>query len=449
MTEKEMARGDLLRTLPEAQTYLDDIDSNPETPMLLKVSGQTIDSEVEMAYLSAAAEHLQRIDAPLVITHGGGPQINAALNQQGFEGEFDEKGLRITPPEAMPFVERALIETTLTMEQSLNERGAKIAVLDDVLGAVPLDEAKYGMVGKPSAIDYPRIIEVIKGGQIAVIPCLGRTALNGRGRALNVNGDDAAAALVKALSPLHYMAITEEGGVRNGAGRIEPVITPDIAGDLIDQKVLDGGMKKKVDEAFKLIKDGGTDSVVLASARNIIRELFTHKGAGSLITREASIKDYQKLSGVHTAEVRDLIENAFGGHLAEEYFEQSDIDRTYITSQRYDGVAIVRAPETVSARYMDKLAVAPRAQGRGVARQILESVIEDSESGLFWRADPSAVFLELYDKLSDSSEKVVGTGGREWRVFYKNVDSKEAQRALMWAAGQPVTIDRHPEDAPF
>lgn len=450
MSEILRARDDLVRTIgPEADFYLGQTDgaigSAAEGFGVFKVGGEMAQGEY-IDQLGGAVGHLTRLGYFPVLIHGGGPQINSLFSEKGIEPEKID-GLRVTSPEALVLVEQALVGVNDEIRTSLSRQGVESEGMTAGFEAEIKDEDKWGLVGTPVGIDQERLRQIVEAGKVPVVACLGQTA---SGQTVNINGDDAAAQLVKELRPKNYISLTKPGGVLDSSGRIIPDLTEERAQELIEQGVIEGGMALKVNEILKLIGQGIRDDGVLAHPANVVRELFTHEGAGTLLTKDVAVQSYERLNGINSNQLRKLIEDAFGGHLAEGYFDLPDITRMYLTPQRYDGIGIVREPEGLDEVYMDKLAVAPGAQGRGIANSIINQIAADSKNGLFWRADPNAEFLSQYEEIADGSHHIHAPDGREWRVFFKGVPGEQlSSAALEWAASQPVTIQRHKSDSPF
>ncbi len=457
MSTGNVFRDDLKRSIgPEAGEYLDQIDGaiegSPERFAVIKVGGEMAQGDY-LDQLSGSVAHLSRLGYLPVLVHGGGPQINRILNERNIPEERID-GDRITSAAAMEGVESALKGVSSEIKNSLASQNILGTTMSRPFKAELKDEQKLGMVGTPTDIDIERIARIVRDGKIPIIACLGEVMVGGQLKSANINGDDAAAKLVEILEPEKFITLTKPGGVMDDSGRIIPNLTAKKADELIKSNIIKGGMEKKVSAVLALMGENGVrEDGVITHPSFIIPELFTHEGAGTLITRDIAISRSDNMNGLDLKRTQELIEDAFGGHLREDYFSRLELDghSIYITPQRYDGIGIVREVDGFNAHYMDKLAVTPGEQGRGIADQILELIASDTEAsgGFFWRAAPEAVFMNKYESFADETHHVEGPDGREWTVFCKNMYGHQIPNAVTWAANKPITIERHPEDAPF
>lgn len=157
----------------------------------------------------------------LVIVHGGGPQIDAALQDEGLTSTF-VGGFRVTTPEIFAVVERVLAdEVGPAIARSLQREGVNAVALSgrksESLIAAPLRElvdgtpADLGLVGVVTAVNHQAIKNALKGGQIPVISPIA-TDENFKG-GLNVNADLAAAAIAGALDANSLIIMTDVPGI--------------------------------------------------------------------------------------------------------------------------------------------------------------------------------------------------------------------------------------------
>ena len=157
----------------------------------------------------------------LVIVHGGGPQIDAALKAEEITSEFIG-GFRVTKPEIFEVVERVLAEEVgPSVARSLQKAGVNAVALSgrtsESLIAEPLRKlvdgtsADLGLVGIITAVNPQAIKNALKGGQVPVISPIAID--EGFKGGLNVNADLAAAAIAGALDAQCLIIMTDVAGI--------------------------------------------------------------------------------------------------------------------------------------------------------------------------------------------------------------------------------------------
>jgi len=219
----------------------------------------------------------------LVIVHGGGPQIDAALKAEEITSEFIG-GFRVTTPEIFEVVERVLVdEVGPGVAKSLQRAGVNAVALSgrtsESLIAQPLRKlvdgtpADLGLVGVITAVNPQAIKNALKGGQV---PVISPVAIDENFKAgLNVNADLAAAAIAGALNAQSLIIMTDVAGIYRSWPDTSSLIT-EIAAEELDsiKGTFSEGMAPKVQACLDAIKGGanavriidGTDPSAFAAA---------------------------------------------------------------------------------------------------------------------------------------------------------------------------------------
>jgi acetylglutamate kinase len=177
--------------------------------------------------------------------------------------------------------------------------------------------------------------------------------------------------------------------------------------------------------------------VALTSPLNLFRELFTIKGAGTLLKRRARILRFDGWDGVDAARMRALIESSFGREALPSLLEQP-IERVYLEAS-YQGAALVR--DTPLGAYLTKFAVARGAQGEGLGRDLWDAMMADV-STVFWRARVGNPIVDWYAKVCDGLSRF-----REWTVFWKGVAPKDVASVIEYTLAQPIDMAPYEPDA--
>lgn len=211
--------------------------------------------------LAAAAHTGGRTAASLCVVHGGGDEVSALQRRLGLEPVFSG-GRRVTSEADLEIVRMVLsgtINKRLTaMLLSHGIRAAGISGEDAMLfRARAADPKTMGRVGGTVTVDPAIVLQLTAGGFVPVISPLARdmddTGTTGSG--LNVNGDDAAAALAGALAADELVLVADVAGVlENGA--VIPSLDPAQAAALVSSGVAAGGMAAKLEAALAALHAG-------------------------------------------------------------------------------------------------------------------------------------------------------------------------------------------------
>lgn len=196
----------------------------------------------------------------LCIVHGGGDDISAMQNALGREAAF-VGGRRVTSSADLELLR-------MVLSGAVNKKLVNLFVTEGVtavgisgedsalIGAEVIDSASLGFAGRPTLIE-PRLIRaLLNDGFLPVVSPVAYNLSSGIGGALNVNGDDAAAAIAVALKADELLLIADVRGVQSETGEFIPNLDADFARDLIVQGVARGGMAAKLESAHAALAAG-------------------------------------------------------------------------------------------------------------------------------------------------------------------------------------------------
>ena len=168
-------------------------------------------------------------------------------------------------------------------------------------------------------------------------------------------------------------------------------------------------------------------SVAVTSPLDLLRELFTVRGAGTMIRRGAVVQRYVDYDALDLDRLSALMASAFGSEPPRAFFDR-DITRVYVAGD-YDGAAIV-APSAIGP-YLTKFAVDRRAQGDGIGRDLWRAMQADCPS-LFWRSRPDNPIAAWYLQQCQGMALVEG-----WQVFWRGLAAEQLPRAIEIALAAP------------
>lgn len=195
----------------------------------------------------------------VVLVHGGGDEVSALQAALGASSTFVE-GRRVTTAKDIDLVRMALSgSANKRLVAMLVEHGVDAVGLSGedagLIGAVPMDAERLGHVGVPQSVNVAFLKYLLSGGYMPVVSPVSRDASGTLGAALNVNGDDAAAAIAAALGAAELLLVADVPGVMRG-GKVIPCLTPDGARNLITDGIAAGGMQAKLQAALKALAGG-------------------------------------------------------------------------------------------------------------------------------------------------------------------------------------------------
>jgi acetylglutamate kinase len=215
--------------------------------IVLKVGG-AVAAEAAVTALALAAEH------ELYVVHGAGPQISAELEHAGLEVRFVE-GRRVTSAEALPLVRRSLTAVNDAVCAALGP--VAVPLLGDEIGLVAARIPELGFVGAPLPCAPAAVEDALAAG---LVPVVAPVAVG----PLNVNADEAAAALAVGLGADRLIFLTDVPGLRLD-GAVAQTIHADEAERLLAEGTLAGGIIPKLRAAVGAAREG-VDSAIGATA---------------------------------------------------------------------------------------------------------------------------------------------------------------------------------------
>ncbi|MEO8742472.1 MAG: acetylglutamate kinase, partial [Lysobacteraceae bacterium] len=386
--------------------------------------------------LVSSLAFLQQVGLTPIVLHGAGPQLDEQCAASGITKKTVD-GLRVTTPEVLAIVRRVFQQENLRLVEALQAAGVRAtSIQSGVFESDYLNRRKYGLVGKVVKVHTAGIDAAIGVGSIPVIASLGETA---GGQILNLNADWAANELVKELQPYKIVFLTGTGGLLDGDGAVIDSInlSTEYAG-LLKQDWLHSGMRVKIEQIHDLLMQlPPSSSVSITRPDELAKELFTHRGSGTLVRRGERIDCFESWKKLDQKKLKSLIESGFKRRLASDYFAKAMPYRIY-ASEHYRA-ALVITEETFSdgarVTHLDKFAVADDAQGEGLGRAAWQ-VMRAQTPQLFWRSRPDNPVNEFYGDEADGCIK-----GERWNVYWYGLASFDAIRdAVDHCRARPATL---------
>jgi acetylglutamate kinase len=245
--------------------------------LVLKLGGELLEQPHDLTRVAAGIAALAR-RSRLVVVHGGGKEIDAALAAAGIPKQQVD-GLRVTDARTLDVVVAVLagaINTKLVAAvrraggQPVGLTGADASVAT-VKRAAPIvsvagDKVDLGLVGAPINDGIPRLLTyLLARGYVPVIACIGATR---DGQLMNVNADTLASHIAGALGAKRLVIAGGTSGVLDEQGATIARLTARGASRMIKAGTANKGMVAKLQACTAALKRG-VDDVLIINGRNI------------------------------------------------------------------------------------------------------------------------------------------------------------------------------------
>ena len=233
-----------------------------------------------------------------VVVHGGGPQINSALNRVGKVSEFVQ-GMRVTDPETMEVVEWVLCgEVQGDLVQMINSFGGHAVGLTGKDGSLikarrmklqdTNDPNVYHDIGQVGLIEEinPSLVQALE--QDHFIPVISPIGMGEDGLAYNINADVVAGKMAETLKAEKLVMLTNTPGVLDREGNLLSGLTASEIDALFKDGTISGGMLPKLSSALSAARNGVRSVHIIDGRVNhcLLLEILTPQGVGTMISAD-------------------------------------------------------------------------------------------------------------------------------------------------------------------
>ena len=263
--------------------------------MVIKYGGNAMTDPALQADFAEDVVLLKLVGMNPVVVHGGGPQIETALNRLGKKGEFIQ-GMRVTDDETMEVVEWVLAgQVQQDIVGLINQAGGKAVGLTGRDGGLirakklnmadskdPSKAHDLGFVGDIVSID-PSVVRALQDD--AFIPVISPIGFGEDNESYNINADVVAGKLATVLKAEKLLLLTNIPGVLDKAGKLLTDLTARQIDELFADGTISGGMLPKIAGALDAAKSG-VNSVHIIDGRvphALLLEILTEQAFGTMI----------------------------------------------------------------------------------------------------------------------------------------------------------------------
>ena len=273
----------LIEALPYIQRFNKKI-------IVVKYGGSAMADEELKKKVIADVVLLKLVGFKPIIVHGGGKEISRWVQKVGMQPQF-VNGLRVTDTETMELAEMVLNKVNKELVCHVQELGVKGAGISGKDGGLLKVKKRYsngediGFVGEITEVNPEIVHDLIEKDFIPIICPIG---MDDEFNTYNINADDAACAIAKAIGAEKLAFLTDIEGVyrdKDDPSTLISEITVSEAKELIGSGYIGGGMLPKLGNCIDAVENGVSRVHILDGRipHFLLLEIFTNKGIGTAI----------------------------------------------------------------------------------------------------------------------------------------------------------------------
>lgn len=258
--------------------------------IVVKYGGSAMADEELKKKVIADVVLLKLVGFKPIIVHGGGKEISRWVQKVGMKPQF-VNGLRVTDTETMELVEMVLNKVNKELVCHVQELGVKGAGISGKDGGLLKVKKRYadgediGFVGEITDVNPQILLDLIEKDFLPIVCPIG---LDDEFNTYNINADDAACAIAKAVGAEKLAFLTDIEGVyrdKDDPSTLISEITVSEAKELIDSGYIGGGMLPKLGNCIDAVENGVSRVHILDGRipHFLLLEIFTNKGIGTAI----------------------------------------------------------------------------------------------------------------------------------------------------------------------
>lgn len=264
--------------------------------IVVKYGGSAMSSEELQKNVIKDVTLLKLVGFKPIIVHGGGKEISRWVGKVGKEAKF-VNGLRVTDAETMEIAEMVLNKVNKGLVSMVQELGVKAVGISGKDGGLLKVDKKYsngediGFVGDIKDVDPKILYDLLERDFLPIVAPIG---IDDNFQTYNINADDAACAIAKAVGAEKLAFLTDIEGLYkdiNDKSSFISRLSASEADQLINDGFIGGGMLPKLANCTSAIKNG-VNRVHILDGRIphcLLLEIFTQKGIGTAIVKDDEV----------------------------------------------------------------------------------------------------------------------------------------------------------------
>lgn len=261
--------------------------------IVVKYGGSAMSNEELQKNVIKDVTLLKLVGFKPIIVHGGGKAISSWVNKVGKEAQF-VNGLRVTDAETMEIAEMVLGRVNKSLVSMVQELGVKAVGISGKDGGLLKVDKKYsngqdiGFVGDVKEVDAKILYDLLENDFLPIVAPIG---MDDNFETYNINADDAACAIAKAVGADKLVFLTDvEGLYRDFEDKSTFIsrLTATEADELINSGIIGGGMLPKLGNCTSAVKNGVSRVHILDGRipHCLLLEIFTNHGVGTAIIKD-------------------------------------------------------------------------------------------------------------------------------------------------------------------
>jgi acetylglutamate kinase len=229
---------------------------------------------------------INHLGLSVIVVHGGGKNIKKELDKHKIESKFID-GLRVTDENTMTIVEKALLELNTEILNNLTNKEANAKSVtpksENIIKITP-EKKELGFVGNPKKINKEVLLNIVTEKKVPIVAPMG---VGDDGKIYNINADVVSGSIAKELNSRRLLLMTDVEGVLDKDKNLISEIDSKLALKMLKDGDISGGMIPKINTCLDAVNNGVTGVVIVDGRKphSILFELFSDKGAGTLIRR--------------------------------------------------------------------------------------------------------------------------------------------------------------------
>ena len=236
-----------------------------------------------------------------IIVHGGGKEISNMVKRLGMEPKFIN-GLRVTDAETMEVAEMVLGKVNKSLVQLVESLGVRAIGISGKDGGLLTVEKKYsngediGFVGEVTEVNADILYDLLEKDFLPIICPIG---LDKDFQTYNINADDAACAIARAMKAEKLAFLTDIEGVYKDPKDPDTLISELVVSEaekLMEEGYIGGGMLPKLHNCIDAIENGVSRVHILDGRipHCLLLEIFTNNGIGTAILKDDGSRFYHE-----------------------------------------------------------------------------------------------------------------------------------------------------------